>query len=259
VAGFFVAALMVLSIGDAPVLLWLVFPVACFFAAYSPGAIHFVVGQAAFTVMVVTLFSLIDAPGFATAVVRVETVSLGAVTAAVLSLVLWPRGGRTALGHAVAGVYRAAAAGARTFVTGTEQARRAAEADLAVAWRQAEAAFSALLAEHDEAIDTTAWAAVLQPPMLVRSLLSGLVLPVPDLANGCQTAVEISRCGRRSSTSSVSGSIFWCRYPMRPAFQSGPSCCRSASVGTALPCWSAAKSENWSRSSRLSAVPRSWA
>jgi hypothetical protein len=140
--------------------------------------------------MVVTLFSLIAAPGFATAVVRVETVSLGAVTAAVLSLVLWPRGGRTALGHAVAGVYRAAAAGARTFVTGTEQARRAAEADLAAAWRQAEAAFSALLAEHDEAIDTTAWAAVLQPPMLVRSLLSGLVLPVPDLANGCQTAVE---------------------------------------------------------------------
>lgn len=42
--------------------------------------------------MVVTLFGLLDAPGFETAVVRVETVSIGAVTAAALSVILWPRG-----------------------------------------------------------------------------------------------------------------------------------------------------------------------
>ncbi len=189
VSGFVVAALVVVTIGDDTALLWLLFPVAVAFAAFSPGAIHFAVGQAAFTVMVVILFSLIDAPGFETAVVRLETVSIGAITAAALSLILWPRGARPALGHAVARVYRAAAAGARTFVAGSDHDRWRAQADLAGAWRGAEAAFSAALAEHNEPIETGAWVVILQPPTLVRSLLSGLVPAVSDPVAGCRPAV----------------------------------------------------------------------
>jgi uncharacterized membrane protein YccC len=188
VSGFVVAALVVVSIGDDPALLWLLFPIAVAFAAFSPGAIHFAVGQAAFTVMVVILFSLIDAPGFETAVVRLETVSIGAITAAILSLILWPRGARPALGHAVARVYRAAAAGARTFVAGSDHDRWRAQTELAGAWRGAEAAFSAALAEHNEPIDAGAWVVMLQPPTLVRSLLSGLVPAVSDPAAGCGPA-----------------------------------------------------------------------
>ena len=190
VAGFFIAALGLMLIGDSPELLWLLFPVAVAVAAYSPGAIHFAVGQAAFAVMVVILFTLLDSPGLQTAAVRVETVTIGAVTAAVLSLVLWPRGARAALGHAVAGVYRAAAAGARTLVTGSDQARENAESELISAWRRAEAAFSVTLVEHDEPIDPRAWVTVLQPALLVRTLLQGLIPTVRDPMSECSAAVD---------------------------------------------------------------------
>lgn len=189
VAGFVLAAIMVLLIGKDGVLLWALFPIVVGIAAFSPGAIHYAVGQAAFTVMVVMLFSLLEDPGFRTDVVRVETVTIGAVSAAVLSLVLWPRGARAALGHAVARVYEAAATASRTFVTGSSEARESAEQDLADAWRGAEAAFSAALAEHDEPIDTGQWVSILQPPTLIRSLVSGLVPKVEGAAAGCRPAV----------------------------------------------------------------------
>jgi uncharacterized membrane protein YccC len=190
VAGFVVAALLLLVAGDSQTALWILFPFVVAFAAYSPGAIHFVVGQAAFAVMVVVLFSLIDLPGFQTAVVRVETVTIGAVTAAALSLIMWPRGARAALSRAVAGVYAAAADGARTFVTGSTAARHAAEQALTEARRRAEAAFASALAEHSEPIDTTAWVTVLEPPTLASSLLIGLVPSVRSPLPGCRAAVE---------------------------------------------------------------------
>jgi uncharacterized membrane protein YccC len=205
VAGFAIAALLVTSIGDQQDVLWILFPVAVALAAYSPGAIHFAVGQAAFTVMVVILFTLLDSPGLETAVVRVETVTIGALTAAALSLILWPRGARAALGHAVARVYRAASAGAQTFVSGSGLERERAAADLTGAWRGAEAAFSAALAEHKESIDTGAWVSILQPPTLVRSLISGLVPDVIDPVVGCRPAIAALEHGARVVADRLAG------------------------------------------------------
>ncbi len=198
VAGFVVAALIALAAGDSETALWLLYPFAVGFAAYSPGAIHFVVGQAAFAVMVVILFGLTDVPGLQTAVVRVETLTVGAVTATLLSLVLWPRGARAALARTVAEVYAAAAEGARLFVTEPGERRAAAEERLTEADRRAEAAFVAALAEHKEPVDMASWMAVFRPPALARALLVGLVPSLGSPSPACREAVDAA--GRAAET-----------------------------------------------------------
>jgi uncharacterized membrane protein YccC len=189
IAGFIVVALILLAVGDSYTALWIVYPFAVAFAAYSPGAIHFAVGQAAFAVMVVILFGLIDVPGLQTGVVRVETLAVGAITATVLSLVLWPRGARVALARTLAEVYAAAAEGARLFVTEPGERRAAAEERLAHAGRRAEAAFAVALAEHNEPLDMASWMAVFRPPTLARALLVGLVPPLRSPPPACRRAV----------------------------------------------------------------------
>jgi uncharacterized membrane protein YccC len=189
-AGFVVAALLALVVGDSTVVMWVLFPLAVAVAAYSPGAIHFAVGQAAFTVLVVLLFGLLDLPGFQTAVIRVETVLIGAVTAVVLSLVMWPRGARAAIARAVADVYDAASAAARIVVSASPGERHDIDQALVGAQRRADGAFAAALAEHSEPVEIGGWIAVCRPPRLARDLLIGLVRPVPTVVDGCGAASD---------------------------------------------------------------------
>jgi uncharacterized membrane protein YccC len=179
IVGFVVAALLVLVIGDSDVALWIIFPLAVFLAGYAPGAIHFAVGQAAFTVTVVVLFGILDLPGFRTDVLRVENVTVGAVVAVGLSLVVWPRGARQAIARTVASMYRSAADATETFITGTAAARAEAAERLSASRRRAEDAFAAAIAEHTEPIDVAAWVTVFQVTRLSRALTLGL-LPTVD-------------------------------------------------------------------------------
>jgi uncharacterized membrane protein YccC len=81
--------------------------VAVFLAAYTPTAVHFVVGQAAFTILVIVLFNLIAPAGWTIGLVRVEDIALGAGVSVVAGLLLWPRGARADLRRALAQLYRA--------------------------------------------------------------------------------------------------------------------------------------------------------
>ncbi len=188
--GFVVAAVLLTLIGHSTTALWTVLPLTIFLAGYTPGAVGFVVGQASFTTALVVLFTLISPAGIATAVDRVETVSLGAVSAAVIGLALWPRGARAALAAAVAAVYRATAAGMRTVVTGPQEHCRLAAVEIVNARRRADEAFGVALTERGRRLDTRVWLDLFLAPNLVHSMVSGLVPPpAPWLSDHCGAAL----------------------------------------------------------------------
>ena len=117
--GFVVASIILWTAETSVGPLWAILPASIFLAGYAPGAIGFMIGQASFTTALVVLFTLIYPAGIDTAIERVETVTLGAISAAVIGLLLWPHGARAALAATVARVYRTAAAGMRGLLGGT--------------------------------------------------------------------------------------------------------------------------------------------
>ena len=96
VAGFALAAGLV-HLASSRWVLWVLLPVTAFLAAYTPTAVHFVVGQASFTVLVVVLFNLLEPVGWRVGLVRVQDVAIGLAVSLVVSLVFWPRGASRAL------------------------------------------------------------------------------------------------------------------------------------------------------------------
>ena len=94
--GFGVATLVIAVVGGDHNALWVVLPIAVFASAYTPGAIHFVVGQASFTVFVVVLFNLLEPEGWKAGLVRVEDIALGVGISLMVGVLLWPRGARAA-------------------------------------------------------------------------------------------------------------------------------------------------------------------
>src|SRR5580704_6390914 len=63
VVGFVIGALLLLGIGTSTPALWVAFPIALAVAAYAPGTLPFAFGQAAFTIVVVVLFNLLQPAG----------------------------------------------------------------------------------------------------------------------------------------------------------------------------------------------------
>ncbi|HEX6509578.1 MAG TPA: FUSC family protein, partial [Chloroflexota bacterium] len=71
VAGFVVGAFFTIVVGATSPVLWAALPVAVFLATYAASAISFVVGQAAFTIMVIILFNLISPVGWTVGLARI--------------------------------------------------------------------------------------------------------------------------------------------------------------------------------------------
>jgi uncharacterized membrane protein YccC len=94
--GFAVVAGGILLVGGDTSALWIALPITAFLAAYTPGAVHFVVGQASFTVFIVVLFNLVEPLGWRTGLVRVEDIGIGVAISLVIGVVLWPRGAHAA-------------------------------------------------------------------------------------------------------------------------------------------------------------------
>jgi uncharacterized membrane protein YccC len=105
-AGFVVGAVLMIAAGSGETGLWIALPITAFLAAYTPTAIHFLVGQAAFTVFVVVLFNLIEPTGWEVGLVRVEDVAIGAGVSLVVGTLVWPRGSRDALRRCASAAYR---------------------------------------------------------------------------------------------------------------------------------------------------------
>lgn len=188
-AGFVASALVLVAFGGSEAAMWTLLPITVGLAAYTPGAVSFVLGQASFTTCVVVLFDLVAPGGLQTAIVRIETVTIGAAVAVVTGLLLWPRGAHATLADAVAGVFRAAARGIGVILTGSDGERRAADLELRRSRRHADSAFGTALGERGQRVDAAAWIAVFCAPNLVRSLLAGLVRDVElPGSDGCAAA-----------------------------------------------------------------------
>jgi len=95
VAGFVLGAVVIELLGVHPALMWVLLPVVAFGAAYLPNVVSFTAGQAFYTMLVLTIYNLINPHGWRVGLVRLEDVLVGAVVGIVVSLLLWPRGATT--------------------------------------------------------------------------------------------------------------------------------------------------------------------
>ncbi len=107
-AGIVVGGLILVALGGDAGALWAVLPFAVLLAAYAP-AISFAAGQAAFTVVVLVLFNLIQPTGWKVGLVRVEDIALGAAVSLLVGILIWPRGATTMLRGALGAAYVEAA------------------------------------------------------------------------------------------------------------------------------------------------------
>lgn len=110
VIGFVVGALLLLVIGTGPAALWIALPAAVLVAAYAPGALPFVAGQAAFTVVVSVLFNILAPAGWEIGVVRIEDVAIGCAVSFAVGIVFWPRGASSVVADDLADALRAGGA-----------------------------------------------------------------------------------------------------------------------------------------------------
>jgi uncharacterized membrane protein YccC len=156
--GFVVGAVIVVLVGTNTTVLWLLLPPAVLFAGLAPAAVGFATGQAAFTLVLLILFNLLQPVGWRLGLVRIEDVALGGAVSLAVGLLFWPRGAAAALGDALSEAYAESAgylAGAVAFGVGrcdagsvsrpvpTVEATRAAAAS-----RRLDDAFRGYLAER---------------------------------------------------------------------------------------------------------------
>jgi uncharacterized membrane protein YccC len=108
--GFIVCAALLVVIGTNTTVLWILLPFAVFLAGVAPAAISFTAGQAAFTLVVVILFNIIQPAGWRVGLVRIEDIALGSAVSIAVGLLFWPRGARAALRDALSDAYEESAA-----------------------------------------------------------------------------------------------------------------------------------------------------
>ncbi|MGK2866796.1 MAG: FUSC family protein, partial [Mycobacterium sp.] len=99
--GFALGVGVIELVGVDPVVMWILLPVVAFGSAFVPEVASFIAGQAAFTMMVLIIFNLIQPSGWAVGLIRVEDVVVGALVGVVVSLLLWPRGASASVSRAV--------------------------------------------------------------------------------------------------------------------------------------------------------------
>jgi hypothetical protein len=156
--GFVVGAVIVSLVGTDTTVLWALLPFAVLFAGLAPAAVSFAAGQAAFTLVLLILFNLLQPVGWRLGLVRIEDVALGGAVSLAVGLLFWPRGAAAALGHALSEAYADSAgylAGAVAFGMGrcdagapTRPAPTAEATRAAAASRRLDDAFRGYLAER---------------------------------------------------------------------------------------------------------------
>lgn len=114
--GFGLGVLVIELVGVDPVVMWLLLPVVAFGSAFVPEVASFIAGQAAFTMMVLIIFNLIQPSGWAVGLIRVEDVVVGALVGVTVSVLLWPRGASASVAVAVDHAHAAGAALLRAAV-----------------------------------------------------------------------------------------------------------------------------------------------
>jgi Fusaric acid resistance protein-like len=108
--GFVVGAAIMIGVADHTVLLWVLLPVAVLASGVAPSMISFAAGQAAFTLVVVILFNIIQPLGWKVGLTRIEDVAIGCGVSIVVGFLFWPRGATAALGRALSTAFAASSA-----------------------------------------------------------------------------------------------------------------------------------------------------
>jgi uncharacterized membrane protein YccC len=124
-AGILVGAAILIPVGGNETVLWVILPVAVLIAAYAPRVVSFAAGQAAFTVVILILFNIIQPVGWKVGLIRIEDVAIGFAVSLGVGLVFWPRGAARLLRENIAAAYSRAAdyfAAAAEQLTGGDQA-----------------------------------------------------------------------------------------------------------------------------------------
>ena len=152
-AGIVVGAAILLAVGANDPVLWGVLPVAVLVAAYTPRVISFAVGQAAFTVVILVLFNIIQPTGWKVGLIRIEDVAIGFAVSLGVGLVFWPRGAATVVRENIATAYSRGADYVAVMVrvlTGNGDTRDAGRAEQAAtaAVHRLDDAFRQYLAER---------------------------------------------------------------------------------------------------------------
>jgi len=99
--GFVAGSVIMIGVADHSVLLWVLLPLAVLVSGVAPSMISFVAGQAAFTLLVVILFNIIEPVGWRVGLTRIEDVAIGCGVSIGVGLLFWPRGATAALGRAL--------------------------------------------------------------------------------------------------------------------------------------------------------------
>jgi uncharacterized membrane protein YccC len=193
--GFGIASLVMTTMGGDDAWLWIALPIVTFLAAYTPGVVNFVVGQAGFTVFVVVLFNIFVPEGWRTGLVRVQDIAIGAAITVVVGALLWPRGARGVARRAFADLLRAGTTHLALAVdvslhdSGGDLA--GAAAGVADARSRAVAALEDLALEHGGGhVEREAWGTLLVDALLLEYAAAGIVRRNPDAhARGCGDAV----------------------------------------------------------------------
>ncbi len=91
-AGILIGTAIIIPVHGDTTVLWAILPVSVLIAAYAPRVISFAAGQAAFTIVVLVLFNIIQPAGWKVGIVRIEDVAVGFAISLGVGLVFWPRG-----------------------------------------------------------------------------------------------------------------------------------------------------------------------
>jgi uncharacterized membrane protein YccC len=109
VVGFVVGGALLAAIGTGQTAMWAAFALAVLVSAYAPGTAPFLVGQAAFTIVIVLLFNLLAPVGWQVGLLRVEDVAIGCAVSLAVGVFFWPRGASALVGDDLADAFRGGA------------------------------------------------------------------------------------------------------------------------------------------------------
>ena len=135
--GIVIGSIVIDLIGDSSVALWVALPLSVLFAAYAPRALSLGAGQAAFAVLVMVLYNLIEPIGWQVAIIRIQDVAIGCAVSLVVGFLIWPRGAsaliRTSVGQSLVAAAKLVRARAYGVLSGEEGSRDGAWQESAAA------------------------------------------------------------------------------------------------------------------------------
>jgi uncharacterized membrane protein YccC len=108
--GFIAGSAIMIGLADHTVFLWVVLPLVVLVSGMAPSMISFAAGQAAFTLVVIILFNIIQPIGWKVGLTRIEDVAIGCGVSIVVGFLFWPRGATAALGRALSAAFAASSA-----------------------------------------------------------------------------------------------------------------------------------------------------